>query len=61
MSEGNIEKVDLNLLKSLQALLLERHVGKVAKRMHVSQSAMSQTLARLRETFGGPLFVRTAR
>ena len=29
--------------------------------MHVSQSAMSHTLARLRDTFADPLFVRTAR
>lgn len=60
MSDFDIEKADLNLLKSLRALLSERHVGRAAKRMHVSQSAMSHTLARLRDTFGDPLFVRTA-
>ncbi|XPF93280.1 LysR family transcriptional regulator [Colwellia sp. RE-S-Sl-9] len=61
MNEFNIEKVDLNLLKSLQALLSERHVGRAAKRMHLSQSAMSHTLSRLRNTFNDPLFVRTAK
>ena len=60
MNDFDIEKADLNLLKSLRALLSERHVGKAAKRMHVSQSAMSHTLARLRDTFNDPLFVRTA-
>jgi DNA-binding transcriptional LysR family regulator len=61
MNDFDINKVDLNLLKSLQALLSERHVGRAAKRMHISQSAMSHTLARLRDTFGDPLFVRTAK
>ena len=57
---NNINNVDLNLLKSLWALLQERHVGRAALRMHVSQSAMSHTLARLRTTFDDPLFIRTA-
>jgi DNA-binding transcriptional LysR family regulator len=60
MSNLDIAKVDLNLLKSLRALLSERHVGRAAKSLHVSQSAMSHTLARLRDTFDDPLFVRTA-
>ena len=57
----NINNVDLNLLKSLQALLAERHVGKAAVSMNISQSAMSHTLARLRLTFDDPLFVRTSK
>ena len=60
MNDFDLNKVDLNLLKSLQALLSERHVGRAAKRMHISQSAMSHTLARLRDTFDDPLFVRTS-
>lgn len=61
MNNIDIDKVDLNLLKSLRALISEQHVGNAAKRMHVSQSAMSHTLARLRETFDDPLFIRTSR
>lgn len=61
MNEINIDKLDLNLLKSLRALLQERHVGRAAERMNVTQSAMSHTLARLREAFDDPLFVRTAK
>ena len=61
MNDIDIEKVDLNLLKSLRALISEQHVGNAAKRMHVSQSAMSHTLSRLRETFDDPLFIRTSR
>ncbi|SDJ50471.1 DNA-binding transcriptional regulator, LysR family [Ferrimonas sediminum] len=58
---NDINNIDLNLLKSLQALLLECHVGRAAKRMHVTQSAMSHTLARLRDAFEDPLFVRTSK
>lgn len=58
---NNINNVDLNLLKSLQALLTEQHVGKAAERMNISQSAMSHTLARLRKTFDDPLFIRTSK
>lgn len=58
---NSINNVDLNLLKALRALLAERHVGKAAKIMSISQSAMSHTLSRLRNTFDDPLFVRTYR
>ncbi|WP_017222153.1 LysR family transcriptional regulator [Moritella dasanensis] len=61
MNESNIAKVDFNLLKSLQALLEEQHVGRAAKKMHVSQSAMSHTLTRLRDTFNDRLFIRHAK
>lgn len=61
MNENNITKIDLNLLKSLRALLEENHVGRAAEKMNVSQSAMSHTLTRLRKVFDDPLFVRTAK
>jgi DNA-binding transcriptional LysR family regulator len=51
--------IDANLLVALEALLAEAHVGRAAKRMAVSASAMSHTLARLRELVGDPLLVRT--
>jgi DNA-binding transcriptional LysR family regulator len=56
-----LENADLNLLKALEALLAERHLTQAAARIHISQSAMSRTLARLRTTFGDELLVRTAR
>ncbi|HEX4721309.1 MAG TPA: LysR family transcriptional regulator, partial [Pseudonocardiaceae bacterium] len=56
----HIENVDFNLLKALGVLLEERHVSRAAERFHLSQSAMSRTLARLRDTFGDELLVRTA-
>ncbi|WP_136806210.1 LysR family transcriptional regulator [Desulfosediminicola flagellatus] len=61
MNEINLTKVDLNLLKSLRALLEEQHVGRSAKRMNVTQSAMSHTLSRLRDVFDDPLFIRHAK
>ncbi|ABV36335.1 transcriptional regulator [Shewanella sediminis HAW-EB3] len=61
MNENNLAKVDLNLLKSLRALIEERHVGRAAQKMNVSQSAMSHTLARLRGVFDDSLFIRNAK
>jgi len=55
-----MSKLDLNLLKVLQILLEELNVTAAADRMHLSQSAVSKHLARLREMFGDKLFERTA-
>jgi len=49
---------DLNLLNALDVLLEEGSVKKAAARLRLSASAMSRTLARLRETTGDPLLVR---
>jgi len=56
-----LRSVDLNLLVALDALLEERHVSRAALRIGLSQSAMSNALARLRATFGDDLLVRTPR
>jgi DNA-binding transcriptional LysR family regulator len=55
----NLRSVDLNLLVALEALLQERHVSRAALRVGLSQPAMSAALARLRESFGDVLLVRT--
>ncbi len=52
---------DLNLLITLDAVLAEGSVVRAAKRLHLSPSAMSRALARLRETTGDPLLVRAGR
>lgn len=52
---------DLNLLFALDALLAEQSVAGAARRLHLSASAMSRTLSRLRETTGDPLLVRAGR
>jgi DNA-binding transcriptional LysR family regulator len=51
---------DLNLLVILDALLDERSVTGAARRLGVTQSAVSHALGRLRGHFGDPLFVRTS-
>lgn len=61
LNMNEIDGIDLNLLKSLQALISERHVGRAAQRMNVTQPAMSHTLARLRCLFDDPLFVKQGR
>lgn len=59
MSDMHIDSVDLNLLRPLEILLRERHVSRAAARAHVTQSAMSRTLARLRSVCEDELLVRT--
>ena len=52
---------DLNLLVPLDVLLAEGSVARAARRLRLSPSAMSRTLARLREVMGDPLLVRAGR
>ena len=61
MRDVNLRNVDLNLLHALHALLEERHVTRAAKRIFLSQPAMSRALERLREMFGDSLLVRSGR
>ena len=52
--------LDLNLLAVFQEVYRERQISSAAKRLGLSQSAVSNALARLRRAFGDELFVRTA-
>ncbi|CAN7347252.1 LysR family transcriptional regulator [Pseudoduganella sp. LjRoot289] len=52
--------MDLNLLVVFQEVLREGQISAAARRLKLSQSAVSNALARLRRTFGDELFVRTA-
>lgn len=52
---------DLNLLLALDAVLIEGSVARAARRLRLSPSAMSRSLARLRTTTGDPLLVRAGR
>ena len=56
----NINRIDLNLLVYLDALLRERNVTQAAHQLNLSQPAMSNGLRRLRELFNDPLLVRTS-
>ncbi|HVY14694.1 MAG TPA: LysR family transcriptional regulator [Rhodopila sp.] len=57
----DLSRADFSLLLSLEALLAERNVSRAAMRLGLSQPALSAQLARLREMFGDPLLVATAR
>ncbi|RJG48705.1 LysR family transcriptional regulator [Motilimonas pumila] len=57
----NLNEFDLNLLKTLRVLLQEKNTAKAAERLGVSQPAVSRSLAKIRESFDDPLFVRQAR
>lgn len=54
-------KLDLNLLVALDALLTEQSISRAAEKTHLSQSAMSNALARLREYFDDELLVQVGR
>lgn len=56
---SNVRRMDLNLLWVFYALLRYHKVTIAAERLAMTQSAVSQALARLRSVFGDPLFVRT--
>src|SRR5215475_9079219 len=57
----NLSAIDLNLFLVLHAVLEERSATRAAARLHVTQSAVSNALARLRELLGDPLVVRSGR
>jgi LysR family nod box-dependent transcriptional activator len=57
----NFKGLDLNLLVALDAVLAERSVTRAADRLYLSQPAMSNALARLREYFRDPLVVQQGR
>lgn len=56
--ETNLSRVDLNLLVLFEAVMQERHVGRAAARLHLSPSAISHGLARLRRLLHDPLFLK---
>ena len=58
MKRIDLTRFDLNLLVVLDALLAERHVGRAAEKLHLSQSATSHALGRLRAALGDPLLIR---
>jgi DNA-binding transcriptional LysR family regulator len=61
MHMAHLSSVDLNLLPLLEALLIERHVTRAARRVGLSQPAASRGLARLRALLDDPLLVRKGR
>ncbi len=60
MKIEKLVRMDLNLLVCLHVLIEELNVTRAAQRLCLSQSAVSKNLAKLREQFDDPLFVRQA-
>ncbi len=59
MSLVHIASLDLNLLRGLDALIAECSVTRAARRVALTQPAMSRVLGRLRVAFDDPLLVRS--
>jgi len=57
----SLAQLDLNLLLVLDTVLTERSVVRAARRLHVTPSAISNALARLRSALGDPLVIRSGR
>jgi DNA-binding transcriptional LysR family regulator len=57
----SLEALDLNLLLVLDTVLTERSVVRAARRLHVTPSAISNALARLRGALDDPLLIRSGR
>ncbi|MGZ8350241.1 MAG: LysR family transcriptional regulator [Allosphingosinicella sp.] len=55
------DRLDLNLLVALDALIEDRSVSSAAKRLYLSQPALSGALNRLREYFRDDLLVQSGR
>lgn len=54
----NLRSFDLNLLRVLDAMIIEKSTTLAGKRIGLSQPAVSAALGRLRASLGDPLFVR---
>ena len=57
----SLATLDLNLLLVLDTVLSERSVVRAARRLHVTPSAVSNALARLRGALDDPLLIRSGR
>lgn len=55
------ENFAMNLLRTLDALFVDKSVTRAAERLCISQPAMSGALQRLREYFNDPLLIRMGR
>lgn len=55
-----LEQLDFRLLNAFVAVFRERHVGRAADALGMSQPTVSTLLARLRRVAGDPLFIRSA-
>ena len=54
----NIQQLDLNLLKIFECMYQQKNMTQTAKTLHLSPSAISHAIKRLRQNLNDPLFVR---
>ena len=54
-----LKKLDLNLLKVFESLYVEQNMTRTADALHITPSAVSHSIKRLRECLGDPLFQRS--
>lgn len=59
LNQIDLHRTDLNLLTLFEVVMAEGHVGRAAERLHLSPSAVSHGLGRLRRLLNDPLFLRT--
>lgn len=57
----DLNKIDLNLFVVLDSIYTESSLSGAAKRLYVTQPAVSAALSRLRDVFDDPLFTRAGR
>jgi DNA-binding transcriptional LysR family regulator len=55
---ANLKNVDLNLLVIFEAIYSSSNISRASERLGMSQPAVSNALARLRQSFDDPLFIR---
>lgn len=61
MKANELRKFDLNSLVVLKVLLETQHVTQTADRLNLTQSAVSRTLGKLRQSLNDPLLVKSGR
>ncbi len=61
MDNINISNLDLNLLRSFVVLMEERNVSRASERLNISQSAASNALERIRDSFQDRVLEREGR
>lgn len=59
LNKIDLSRADLNLLSLFEVVLAEGHVGRAADRLHITPSAVSHGLGRLRKLLNDPLFLKT--
>lgn len=59
LNEIDLSRADLNLLVLFETVFEQRHVGRAAERLHLTPSAVSHGVGRLRRLLNDPLFLRS--